>query len=144
VPPAAQSQPSPDDLLSSLLADNVLVASGRHQNASACSVLDENSRTAEQNIESVLVASGRHQNDITVTVNARAEVGPARTRRTGRKLPNVKAMAARDKQARLISAYREAGADGETFRKAADRLGGDKTVTFPAWQSGRAKKEGKK
>jgi hypothetical protein len=138
--PAAAPAPASDDLLNSLLAESVLPASGRHQNAPARSVLDDNSRTAEQNIESVLVASGRHQNDITVTVNARAEVGPAR-RRTGRKLPNVKAMAARDTRARLVAAYQDAGTKGETFRKAADRLGGDKTVTFPAWQSGRAERK---
>lgn len=100
-----------------------------------CSVPPHSPGT-EQNSDAVLTAVESGKN-ITVNVNARAEVSTRPQQK--KRVPNIHAMAQRAQRARLLAAYKEAGATGETFRGAYARLGGDRTATLKAWQSGKAK-----
>jgi hypothetical protein len=136
---------APDDLLRDLLAQSVTSASGRHGNASSVTVTvpdhPGNGNGNGNGTEGVTSALGRQ---VTVNVHARADVTPGTTRRSrqrrgtgldmrARRLRHQEQAATRE----MEQAYRSAGAAGESFRKAYERIGGSRNKMLAAWQEGR-------
>lgn len=140
---APSPSPAPEDLLASLLStvtpESVTRASESLGNASGVTVTVTDGNGNGQSDKSVTKASESDKHAVTVTVNARAEVmatdalpGNRRRARRGHSV-NIAARVQRSQEKQ----YRQAGASGESFRKAYERIGGSRNRMLLAWQEGK-------